>query len=77
VAVETPSRQPSVNLKPQEKLMSTPAHQKPTRDEMLDMIADADAAMDEGSKWPGMTYEQGVAEALRWALGEAKNPLAD
>lgn len=54
-----------------------PDHQKPTRDEMLDVIADADAAMDEGSKWPGMTYEQGVAEGLRWALGEAKNPLAD
>lgn len=58
----------------QEPLMTTPT---PNRDEMRDVIADADAAMDEGSKWPGMSYEQGVAEALRWVLGESKNPLAD
>lgn len=50
---------------------------KPNRDEMLDVIADADTAMDEGSKWPGMSYEQGVAEALRWVLGDGQNPLAD
>jgi hypothetical protein len=40
-------------------------------------MAEADEAMDEGSKWPGMTYEQGVAEALRWVLGMSGNPLRD
>jgi len=23
-----------------------------------------------GSRWPGMTYEQGVSAAIRWMLGE-------
>lgn len=30
-------------------------------------VADADT---QGSKYPGMTYEQGIAEALRWVLGD-------
>lgn len=51
---------------------------KPTKDEIEGVIADADAAMDEGTRWPGMTYEQGAAEALRWVIGQNdKNPLAD
>lgn len=51
---------------------------KLTKDEIEGVIADADAAMDEGTRWPGMTYEQGVAEALRWVIGQNdKNPLTD
>jgi hypothetical protein len=23
-----------------------------------------------GSRFPGMTYEQGIAEALKWAIGD-------
>lgn len=31
-----------------------------------------------GSKWPGMTFEQGVALALAWALGhEETAPMED
>lgn len=31
-----------------------------------------------GSKWPGMTYEQGVSEALRWMTGATDdNPMED
>ena len=26
------------------------------------------------SKYPGMTYEQGIVEALRWVLGEQDEP---
>lgn len=30
------------------------------------------------SKFPGMTYEQGVQEAIRWIIGEeSNNPLTD
>jgi len=25
------------------------------------------------SRWPAMTYEQGVAEALRWVMGESED----
>jgi hypothetical protein len=33
------------------------------------VMYEADEAADSGGKWPSMTYEQGVAAALRWALG--------
>lgn len=29
------------------------------------------------SKWPGMTYEQGVEAALRWVLDGDTPPMAD
>lgn len=30
------------------------------------------------SKWPGMSYEQGVEAALRWAVGESSDhPMAE
>lgn len=30
------------------------------------------------SKWPGMTYEQGVANTLRWVLDQTdENPMED
>jgi len=51
---------------------------KPTNDQIEDAIADAEEAMDGDSKWPDLTYEQGVAEALRWALGQTNlHPLSD
>ncbi len=31
---------------------------------------DPDAVAGSGSKFPGMSYEQGVDAALRWALGD-------
>lgn len=31
-----------------------------------------------GSKFPGMTYEQGVSAAINWLTGESdSNPMAD
>lgn len=38
----------------------------------------SDAAAGGASRWPAMTYEQGVDVALRWALGETdEDPMDD
>ncbi len=29
------------------------------------------------SRWPGMTYEQGVKAALEWVQGYGENPIED
>jgi hypothetical protein len=47
----------------------------PTRDEIdeqLNLAAEAEESG--GSRWPGMSYEQGVSAALRWATGESNDP---
>jgi hypothetical protein len=52
---------------------------QPSRNEMLE-VADStgDAGMGFGpSKWPGMTYEEGVRSALMWAAGDGDNPMED
>lgn len=51
---------------------------KPTEDEITETLYkcfDQDSLG--GSKWPGMTYEQGVIAALRWIRGEDSNPMED
>lgn len=41
-----------------------------TDDQVDDTIDDAHQNIDQGtSRWPGMTYEQGVADALNWVMG--------
>lgn len=46
-----------------------------TREEMLDEL---DRNLPDGaegrSRWPGMTYEQGVSAALLWAAGVIEDP---
>lgn len=37
-------------------------------DEQLNLAAEG---VDGGSRWPGMSYEQGVEAALRWMAGQA------
>lgn len=32
---------------------------------------DPEATAGGPSRWPGMTYEQGVDDALRWAVGDS------
>lgn len=50
----------------------------PNDKEMEDTLWSARESGDTGSKFPGMTYEQGVAAALEWALGETNtNPMED
>ena len=35
-------------------------------------------AVDAGtSKWPGMTYEQGVEAALAWVVGDGQDPMEE
>lgn len=41
----------------------------PTDDELNAQVDLATDTLD-ASRWPGMTYEQGVRAALLWALGE-------
>ncbi|UVG34318.1 hypothetical protein SEA_GRASSBOY_61 [Microbacterium phage Grassboy] len=44
---------------------------KVTDQEVEDVINDAHDNIDQGtSRWPSMTYEQGVADALNWVIGE-------
>lgn len=51
---------------------------RPTDDEIQDQIDEALDAQSGGSRWPGMSYEQGVEAALRWAVGEDdQKPMED
>lgn len=48
---------------------------RPTDDEINEQVTEAMTAQEEGSsRWPGMSYEQGVETALRWALGDDDIP---
>lgn len=37
----------------------------------------ASAGIDAGSRWPGMSYEEGVENALAWVQGEGDEPFAE
>ena len=51
---------------------------KPTEEEMDAVINDCVESEEEGaSRWPGMTYEQGVKAALEWVQGWGEHPLTD
>lgn len=46
--------------------------------EIDDVIGQCCDAEQTGSKWPGMSYEQGVDAAIRWIIGDEKaNPMED
>jgi hypothetical protein len=42
-----------------------------SEDEIYEQI---DKALENDGRYPGMTYEQGVDAALRWAIGHADEP---
>ena len=42
-----------------------------TEDEINEQRNLAIEGVDSGSKWPGMSYEQGVEAALAWLLGDS------
>ncbi len=44
---------------------------KPSTKEINDQINAAYAYLDDGTKYPGMCFEEGVAQALEWILGES------
>lgn len=48
---------------------------EPTQEQIDDQINLTLAAVESGvSAYPGMTYEQGVDNALRWANGDTDDP---
>ncbi len=51
---------------------------KPTEDEINDVLNKCSEQVDEGrSKYPGMSYEQGIAAAINWMQGYNSSPLED
>ena len=49
-----------------------------TNDEIRDQLERATQAEHKPTKYPGMTYEQGVLYALRWVTGlTAEEPIED
>ena len=51
---------------------------KPREDEIDDVLNKCVESEESGvSRWPGMTYEQGVKAAIEWMQGFGDNPLAD
>lgn len=51
---------------------------KRTVEEIDGVLNKAVEAMDEGTKWPGMSYEEGVRAGIDWILGNIDdNPMAD
>ncbi|MDF2915868.1 MAG: hypothetical protein K0S70_85 [Microbacterium sp.] len=51
----------------------------PTQDQIADAENRAQDIIDEGgSRWPGMSYEQGVVNAIRWMNGDTdEDPTRD
>ena len=42
----------------------------PTKPDIDEQLNQAHQGIDHGSKWPGQSYEEGVAAAIDWMLGE-------
>ena len=54
----------------------TAAGGRPFDEDIVDVMSRA-ADADGSTQWPGMTYEQGVENALRWVLEGSDNPMED
>lgn len=50
---------------------------KPTSDEIDDVLNECVESQNDGSKFPGMSYEQGVEAAIRWMQGDGENPMTE
>jgi len=50
----------------------------PTEEQIDEVINQCVESEETGeSRWPGMTYEQGVRAALEWIQGYGENPMED
>jgi len=51
----------------------------PTQEQIDEALNAASESMEAGvSKWPGMTYEQGVDATIRWMSGESdESPMSE
>jgi len=51
---------------------------KPTEKEIKDTRDKASGFLEHSTKWPGMSYEEGVYNTLMWLLGDyEENPMQD
>ena len=49
-----------------------------SQEEVDEQVNLAAVGMDSGSRWPGMSYEQGVHAALSWIMGWSEDkPMED
>lgn len=49
-----------------------------TQQEIDDVMRKTDEQMVGGSKWPGMSFEEGVRAAIEWITGQTDdNPMED
>ncbi len=51
-----------------------------SEDDIRDQIYKAEETTEEGMRilhWPGMSYEEGVVNALQWVLGDDETPPMD
>ena len=51
--------------------------EKPTQREIDDILNWCAEAIDDGSHYPGMTYEEGVQDAIAWLRGKGERPDRD
>lgn len=49
----------------------------PTEKEMFDQIDLANEGIEEGGKFNGMSYEEGVKATLEWVMGQVKEKPMD
>jgi len=48
----------------------------PSEAEIENTLSDCAEIVDTvGTKYPGMAYEQGISDTIRWILGEDTNPM--
>ena len=50
---------------------------EPTETEINEVLDKCAQACNEGSKFPGMSYEEGVKYAIEWMHGEGDHPFDD
>jgi hypothetical protein len=49
-----------------------------TKDEIYDQIDRANEGVNNGTKYAGMSFEEGVKQALEWVIGDSEDkPMED
>ena len=48
----------------------------PSTDEIEELFQKAEDGLAEGSQFPGMSYEEGILDTLRWLWEAGDNPLS-
>lgn len=50
---------------------------QPTKKQIEEVMLQAADQAAKGTRYGGMSYEDGIEAALRWTLGEGENPMED